>query len=92
MDEDFPIESIAKMDLRDQPQAGSEALSVSKSEPIGTPLKKFKKSDDEQVVIPEIVESNKKFVKKLGFESDDSLETVLSSRNVSQYFFRILKN
>ena len=71
------------MDLTDPLQTDSEALLVPKLEPIDTSFIKTEKIEEQQFVIPGIVESDKTVVKKEKIESDDSLEAVPSSSNVS---------
>ena len=74
-----------KMDLADPLQIDSEALLVPKSELIDTSFIKSEEFEEEQFVIPGIVESDKSVVKKEKIESDVSLEAVPSSSNVSRY-------
>ena len=64
-------------------QTHSDTLLVPKSEPIDTSFIKTEKLEDEQFVIPGIVELNDSVVKKEKIEFDNSLETVQSSSNVS---------
>ena len=73
----------SKIDLVDPLQ--TEAPLMPKSEPIDTSFIKSEEFEEEQFVIPGIVESDKSVVKKEKIESDVSLEAVPSSSNVSRY-------
>ena len=79
-------EGSAKMDLSDPLQTDSEALLVSKLEPIDTSLIKDEEFEDELFVIPGIVESDKSIVKEEKIESDNSFEAVPSSSSVSDFY------
>ena len=88
MDEDSFIPNgscSSKMGLADPLQTDSEALLVPKSEPIDTSFIKSEEFEEEQFVIPGIIESDKSVVKEEKIESDDSLEAAPLSSTVSQY-------
>ena len=71
------------MDLTDPLHTEPQGLLAPKTEPIDTSFIKTEKTDEDQFVIPGIVEMDESRIKKEIIEPRDPLEAVPSSSNVS---------